>query len=125
MDVISHTELLSLWKRGMRNGTIRRLSPIKRGLFSAAIDYSQIFGVIRNRDLITLIKDVVERIGKSLSQRIWDRGLKRAQCQTNNARVNQIFPMVRRWINDDAYILWLGTEALNKNRWVILPISKL
>ena len=87
MGVISYSELISVWKRGMRNGTIRRLPPIKRGLFSAAIDYSRLFGVIRNGDLIRMLKGVADRIGKSLGQKIWEAGLTRDACFNNNARV--------------------------------------
>ena len=121
MEVISHTELVSLWKRGMRNGALRRLSPIKRGLFSAAIDYSRIFGVIRNGDLIRMIKGVADRIGKGLGQRIWEAGLARAAFMIKNAKVMKVFPSVLRWTNQDDYIFWLGTHMLTRQRaWVLL-----
>jgi hypothetical protein len=122
LDVISHAELLSLWKRGMRNGSLRRLPSIKRGLFSAAIDYSRIFGAIRNQELLRLLMGVADRIGKSLGQSIWDHGLRRALAQLRNERLRLIFP-VKQWINDDRYVLWLGTNILNKVKWVTLPIN--
>ena len=121
MEVISHTELVSLWKRGMRNGALRRLSPIKRGLFNAAIDYSRLFGVIRNGDLIRMLKGVADRIGKSLGQRIWGSGLARAAYMIKNANIVRAFPSVLRWINQDDYIFWLGTHMLTRQRaWVLL-----
>jgi len=125
LDVISHSELLSLWKRGMRNGAIHRLPVIKRGLFSAAIDYSRLFGVIRNMDLIRMLDGVAERIGKRLGRRIWDNGLFRAASFLKNSTIMRIFPSVRRWISQDDYVFWLGTDLFNNRRkWITLPYHK-
>jgi len=125
LDVVSHSELLSLWKRGMRNGAIQRLPVIKRGLFSAAIDYSRLFGVIRNTDLIRILDGVAEKIGKRLGRRIWDNGLFRAASFLKNSKIMRIFPSVWRWVNQADYIFWLGTALLNNMRkWIALPYRK-
>ena len=119
MDVISHSELLSLWKRGMRNGALRRLPAIKRGLIRAAIDYSRLFGVIRNGDLIRMLDGLAEKIGKRLGRRIWEAGLSRAARFMRNARMMCAFPSVHRWLNQGEYIFWLGTDLLTRQRaWV-------
>jgi hypothetical protein len=109
----------------MRNGAIQRLPAIKRGLFSAAIDYSRLFGVIRNTDLIRMLDGVAERIGKRLGRRIWDNGLSRAASFLKNGKIMRIFPSVRRWINQGDYVFWLGTTLLNNmRRWITLPYRK-
>jgi len=30
----------------------------------------------------------------------------------------KLFPAVRKWMDDDGYILWLGTDILVRRSWV-------
>jgi len=119
LEVISYTDLLSIWKRGMRNGAFRRLPLLKRGLFRAALCYTRMIGRIINPRLVEMIKGVADRIGKGLGRRILERGMERA-LGFLKGRVCRIFPAVRRWIDDNGYILWLGTDILVRRSWIVI-----
>ncbi|MEM3479504.1 MAG: hypothetical protein QXV74_05630, partial [Candidatus Bathyarchaeia archaeon] len=59
------------------------------------------------------------RVSKSLRQRIFEHGIERAWVMLSG-KCCKIFPIVRKWINDDAYIFWLGTEILiNYRVWAV------
>jgi len=119
LEIISYAELLSLWRKGLRNGAFRRLPVIQRALVRAALCYSKIKGRIINPKLVGMIKGIADRIGKSLRQRIFEHGLERAFIMLSG-KCYRIFPAIRKWINDDGYILWLGTEIFtNKSVWVL------
>ena len=119
METISYADMLSLWRRGLRNGAMRRLPSLKRGLFSAALCYARMTGRIINPRLVEMIKGVADRIGKGLGRRILERGMERA-LEFLKGRVCRIFPAVRRWIDDNGYILWLGTDILVRRSWIVI-----
>lgn len=113
--------MLSLWRRGQRNGTIRRLHYLKRGLFSAALEYSRMAGRIVNPRLVGIIEGVADQIKNTIGRRIFRFGLNLASAIVRNARVMRAFPLLRRWINDDSYVFWLGTDLLaNKKAWLFI-----
>ncbi|MEM4214677.1 MAG: hypothetical protein QXZ28_05780 [Candidatus Methanomethylicaceae archaeon] len=119
MKFLSYTDLLSVWRKGVRNGLVRRLSLIEKGLFRAALCYSKMKGKIVNSLLIKMLNGIAERVSKSLRQRIFEHGIERAWVMLSG-KCCKIFPIVRKWINDDIYILWLGTEILTSKRsWLI------
>ena len=97
---------------------------LKRGLFSAALEYARMTGVIVNRRLIEMVKGIAERIGYGLGQRIFRHGLERATAFSRNLKMTRIFPTANEWANDGAYIFWLGTTLLEKQRKWILFQSK-
>jgi hypothetical protein len=118
LDFISYAEMLSLRKRGFRNGAFRRLPSLQRGLFSAALEYARLYGTIVNRKLLGMVRGVAEKFGKSLAQRIYDRGMERATAMFRNMRMGG-FPRLRKWIACDSYIFWLGTDLLTRQRsWI-------
>ena len=119
MEVISYTDILSMWRKGLRNGAFRRLPMIEKGVFRAALCYAKMKGRIINKRLVEMVKGVADRICKSLRQRIFEHGLERAWLMLSG-KCYKIFPVVRKWIDDDAYILWLGTEILtNRHAWAL------
>ncbi|MDW7971362.1 MAG: hypothetical protein RMI53_05840 [Nitrososphaerota archaeon] len=108
---ISHEDLLSIWKKGFRNGSIKKFSHIERAFFRAAIYYSKIKGKIINPTLISKIKELADRVLKTIGTKIFEHGLNRAQRMLLG-KTYKIFPIIRKWINEDSYIMWLGTEIL-------------
>jgi hypothetical protein len=113
--------MLALWRKGQRNGVLARLGHIKRGLFSAALEYSRMTGKIINPKLLEIIEGVADRIRNSIGRKIFRRGLDRARDLLNNAKVMRAFSVIRRWVNEGSYIFWLGTELLtNRRSWLII-----
>jgi len=119
LQSISYAELLSLWSRGSRNGALRRMPLLKRGLFSAALEYARTVGTIVNQKLIGMIMALAERVGKSVGQKIFSHGLDRALGFIKNAKMMLMFPTVWKWISEDSFVFWLGTEILvNRRAWM-------
>jgi hypothetical protein len=119
LEIISYTDMLSFWKQGQRNGVIRRLSPIKKGFFSAALNYAKIKGKITNRRLIDMIEGVVDQIRMNTGLKMLRRGLERVLGLSKNIKMMRIFPSLKKWVNDDAYVFWLGTDLfVNKKLWI-------
>ena len=116
---IGYSDLLSLWTRGTRNGAIRRLGSLKKGLFRCALEYCRRLGPISNPKLIGIIEGIADRIRDTIGQRIWRRGLDLAH-QWLNGKVAALFPRVGRWLCEDPFLFWLGTDALvNQRLWVM------
>jgi hypothetical protein len=123
LEFISYTEMLSLWKKGSRNGAIRRLPSLQRGLFSAALEYTRSLGNIINQQLVGMVRGVAEKFGKSLGKKIFDHGIERASAMFKNAKM-KAFPNLRRWIDCDSYIFWLGTDLFLRQRsWIYFSYS--
>lgn len=111
--------MLSLWKRGHRNGTIRKLPILKRALFSAALSYAKMKGKIINQKLLAIIKGVADQLKMSISRKIFARGLQKASEILKNPKIVRIFPPLREWVNDDAYVFWLGMEPTVRS-WIFV-----
>jgi len=118
MKSFSYTELLALWKKGLRNGAIRKLSFLKKGLFSAALAYTKHIKNIINPKLTILIEGVADFINNSVRKRIIKCGLERAARILENTKIVHAVPAINQWVNDDSYIFWLGTAILTKNSWI-------
>jgi len=117
LEVVSYTDILSLWKKSLRNGSFRRLPLIEKGIFRAALLYAKMKGKIINPRLVGMIKGVADRVCKTLRQRIFQHGLNRARLMLSG-KCYRVFPVVRKWIDDDGYILWLGTDILVGGSWI-------
>lgn len=121
MEVISYADMLSLWGRGLRNGAMRRLPSLKRGLFRAALCYARMTGRIINPRLVEMIEGVADQIRNSIGRKIFNRGLDRARGLASNAKVMRAFPVIRGWLHEGSYVFWLGTELLtNRRSWIII-----
>lgn len=115
---IGYSELLSLWKKGVRNGAVHRLGSLKKGLFRCALEYCRRLGPISNPRLIGAIKEIADRIRDTVGRRIWNRGLDLAH-QWLGGKVAAIFPAVKRWVCEDPFLFWLGTDVLVNHRlWI-------
>jgi len=121
LKIISYAELFSLWKRGLRNGSLRRMPRLKQGLLSGALAYARMTGAIVNSKLIASIKAIAVNIRLRLGERIFFGGLERASAFARNMKLMQTFKVVGKWINNYAYLFWLGTDSLvNKRKWLLV-----
>ena len=117
---VGYHQLLSLWRRGNRNGSLRRLGSLKRVLLRCALEYCRRFGPVTSPRLIGAIAGIADRIADTVGRRIWRRGMDLAH-RWLNGRVASLFPSVRRWACEDAFLFWLGTDALvNQRLWVMV-----
>ncbi len=78
-------------------------------------------GEIVHPKLVGIISGMADLISNTIGRRIWRQGMKRAWAWLHNTKLMAFFPNVRKWLYEDAYIFWLGTELLAKQRaWVFL-----
>jgi len=111
--------MLYLWNKGKRNGALRRLGYLRRGLFSAALEYCRMKGKIAHPRLVTLIESIAELIKNSIGAKILSRGKDRALEMIKNPHLNQIFPTFSEWVKINSYVFWLGTTLLEgKKTWI-------
>lgn len=119
-DSIGYTQLLSLWKKGNRNGSLRRLGCLKRGLLRCTLEYCRRFGPVTSPRLLGAIAGIADRIADTVGRRIWRRGMDLAH-QWLGSRVATVFPSVKRWVCEDPFLFWLGTDALVNHRlWIMV-----
>ncbi|MDD1776129.1 MAG: hypothetical protein LUP94_02120 [Candidatus Methanomethylicus sp.] len=120
MRSISYADLLTLWKKGSRNGSLQRLSCLKKGLFSAALSYAKLGKNIVNSKLVLFIEDIADLIKNSLRRRIMNCGSERAIRIVQNPKIVDTAPEVRQWVKCDAFVFWLGTSVLTKKSWILV-----
>lgn len=116
---LTYPFLLSVWRKSMRNMRIKKLNPLERAFFRAAISYAKLKGKIVNNNLVEKLQSIVIRVCESLKEKIFKHGIERAS-QMLKGGCYKVFPVIRRWINEDAYIMWLGTDLLIKKHLFIM-----
>jgi hypothetical protein len=117
LEFVSYADILSVWRKSLRNGSFRRLPLIEKGIFRAALCYAKMKGRIINPRLVGMIKGVADRVCKGLRRRMFEHGLNRAWNMLSG-KCCKFFPAVRKWMDDEGYILWLGTDILVRRSWV-------
>lgn len=108
--------LLRAFRRGLRNGTWRKLDPLKKAHFRAAMAYSKITGGIVNSTILKAVLDVIKRLTSPLKRRIWQRGLEAAHAMRGQFEDKGVFswcPQLRGWLEDLDYIFYLGVSSVN------------
>jgi hypothetical protein len=116
---ICYADLLDLWNKGKKNGALSRLGYMKRGLFSAALEYCKMMGKIAHPKLIEVVEGIAELIRNTVSQKIFRRGIDRASAMIKNTRLMKIFPSLIKWIKSDTFVFWLGTDLLfQRSSWI-------
>jgi len=118
LRTISHAEMLSFWKKGLRNGAIQRLDPVKKGLFSAALYYCRMKGRIFNATLINAVEGIIDRVLSTVGGRIQKKGIEQANKMSTNRKLIGNFPIIVEWLHEKTFTMWLGTNSLNKGNWI-------
>ena len=112
---VCYTDLLYLWNQGKKNGPLNRFGYLKRGLFSAALEYCKMTGQIITSRLIEVIESVAEIIRNTVGQNIFRRGIDRASAMTQNIRLMKIFLSPSKWKDRCVRILaWHGSPIPKK-----------
>ena len=111
----NYADLQGYWRKGLRNGNWRKLSPLKEGLFMAARWYARGKGEILSGRLIAMLGDIIEKLVETVKVRIIRIGLAKAVAmERGDEEVFKWAPELRKWLKDPDYIFWLGKINVKK-----------
>jgi hypothetical protein len=111
----SYTELLNLFRKGLRNGSWRRLDRLEKAFYRATLWYAKVKGEILSSRIISMLLGIAEKLRETLSVRIFRVGLDRAEkmAEALEAGVYNWCPSLRVWLREPSYVFWLGLDRLS------------
>ena len=114
-DQLTYRSLLSVWRKGMRNGNWSRLPVAEKALVRCALWVARIRGSIRNMRLMVQVLSVLLRLVRNRRTRIVNAGNRRAQAMLEAYRkgVFNWVPQLREWLYDPRYVVYLGLLEVN------------
>ena len=115
----TYADLQRHWRKGLRNGNWRKLNPMKKGLYMAAMWYARGNGKgeILSRRLVAMLEDVIEKLVETVKVRIFRVGLVKAEdMEKGYEKVFNWAPELREWLKDPDYIFWLGVMNFRSTR---------
>ena len=111
---MKYAELLSYFRKGLRNGNWHRLSHRKKGLYRAVLVYTKAKGEIVNSKLAAIVLSIVEKLRETRGAQIFKVGLEEAKRVLRTYGENGVFewcPELRDWLENPDYVFWLGLSA--------------
>lgn len=111
--MFTYKELLTSFRKGLRNGNWRKLRRVEKALVSASLWYSKNQGTIINEVLVGKLSVLVDRLKSTVGVRILKRGFEKANVLLSKGE--SIFawaPSLRDWLKDPDYVFWIGTGGL-------------
>lgn len=112
MIAITYTDLIAIFRKGLRNGNWKYLNPLDKALYRASLWYARCRGSIVNALLVEKLLGFVERLEETKGKRIFERGLKKVVNMLKKGDETGVFiwaPQLRNWLKSPDYIFWLGT----------------
>ena len=109
---MAYKELITSFKKGLRNGNWRKLRILDKALFRAAMWYAKRGRSIVNEMLVEKLLGLIEKLKETKGKRIFRRGFKKAVEMLEKGEEKGVFawaPSLRYWLKDPDYIFWLGT----------------
>ena len=106
MTTLSYTELNATFRKGMRNGSWKRLKFLDKALYRASLWYTKRLGGIVNGTLVEKLLGLVERLKETKGMRIFKRGLKKAAKLLEEGEEKGVFawaPKLRHWLKEPDY----------------------
>jgi hypothetical protein len=122
--MVKYSELLSYFRKGLRNGNWHRLSHRRKGLYRAVLIYTNVRGEIVNSKLAAMVLSIVEKLRKTRGAQIFKVGLEKAKRILSTYGKNGVFewcPQLKEWLRDPDYIFWLGLSA---SKGIRHPLSR-
>lgn len=111
--MFTYDELLTDFRKGLRNGNWRKLRRLEKALFRASLWYSKVHSVVINEMLVRKLSVLRDKLKVTAGARIFKRGFEKAGVLLNNgAGILLWAPSLREWLNDPDYVFWLGTGGL-------------
>jgi hypothetical protein len=111
--MFTYKELLTSFRKGLRNGNWRKLSRLEKALFMASLWYSRVQGAIINEMLVRMLSMLVDKLKVTSGARVFKRGYEKAVALLNNGEgIFAWAPSLREWLKDPDYVFWLGAGGL-------------
>lgn len=111
---MKYAELLSYFRKGLRNGNWHRLSHRREGLYRAVLFYTKAKGEIVNSKLAAMVLSIVGKLTETFGLRILKAGQEKANRILSTYGENGVFewcPQLKEWLREPDYIFWLGLSA--------------
>jgi len=109
----TYKELLTSFRKGLRNGNWRKLSRLEKALFMASLWYSRIQGTVINEMLVSKLSLLMEKLKATSGARVFKGGYEKAVELLNKGEgIFAWAPSLREWLNDADYVFWLGAGGL-------------
>jgi len=115
--MFTHEELLTSFRKGLRNGNWRELCRVEKALYMASMWYARVRGAILNEKLVSKLATLVDKLKTTSGARVFKRGYEKAVELLNKGE--SIFawaPSFREWLKDPDYVFWLGAGGLRIGR---------
>lgn len=117
-DRLTYRCLVTVWRKGLRNGSWSRLDVSEKGLIRCALWVARIRGSICNMRLMVQVLSVLLRLVRNCRSRIVDAGNRRAHAilQAYGQGPKSIFswvPELKTWLCDPRYVRYLGLLEVN------------
>ena len=111
----SYTELLNLFRKGLRNGSWRRLDRLEKAFYRATLWYAKVKGEILNSKIISMLLGIAEKLRETLNVKIFRAGLERAEkmAEALEAGAYSWCPSLKAWLKQPTYVFWLGLTWLS------------
>ena len=113
----TYEELLTSFRKGLRNGNWRKLRRVEKALYMASMWYARVRGAILNEKLVGMLSVLVDKLKATSGARVFKRGYEKAVELLNKGE--SIFawaPRLREWLKDPDYVFWLGAGGLRIGR---------
>ncbi|MBO3804005.1 MAG: hypothetical protein JTT11_09095 [Candidatus Brockarchaeota archaeon] len=108
---LSYDFLSRVWRKGFRNGNLRKLSRIERALYMASLSLAKMRGRIVNSRLVLQLLGIVSKLRETVGGRLILGAYRRAMELYNRYASIGLFdwaPQVKAWFQDPSYVLWVG-----------------
>jgi len=108
---MAYEELITSFKKGLRNGNWRKLRILDKALYRAAMWYAKHHCIV-NGTLVEKLLGLIAKLKETKGKRIFRRGFKKAAEMLDKGEENGVFvwaSSLRYWLKDPDYIFWLGT----------------
>ena len=124
---MKYAELLSFFRKGLRNGNWHRLSHRRKGLYRAVLVYIRVKGEIVNSKLAAMVLSIIGKLTETRRLRILKAGQEKANRILSTYGENGVFewcPQLKEWLKEPDYIFWLGLSASKGVRYPRRSLSQ-
>ena len=111
--------LLTSFRKGLRNGNWRRLSRLEKALYMALLWYLRVKGAIINEGMVKKLSVLMAKLKETSEAKVFRRGFKKAVELLNKGKDGGIFawaPSLNEWLKGPDYIFWLGACGKDERR---------
>lgn len=105
----TYEEMLTSFRKGLRNGNWRKLRRLEKALYRASLMYSRDQGTIINEMIVSKLTMLMEKLRETKGARIFKRGFEKAiEMLSKGESIFTWAPSLKSWLKDPDYVFWLG-----------------